>query len=104
MVKLSVEQGLPFCSLEITYRGITIEDNDIIESISGIGGSEFVYKKRIDNIKLGNLEVIDFTIEVGVMDYGFDINGIIGMDFMRKVGSIIDLNKMIIYNSEALTT
>ncbi len=32
------------------------------------------------------------------MDYGFDINGIIGIDFLRVVGAIIDLDKMLIYN------
>jgi hypothetical protein len=32
--------------------GITIEDDDIIETISGVGGSEFVYKKNIDSIVL----------------------------------------------------
>lgn len=25
------------------------------------------------------------------MDYGFDINGIVGMDFMKKVGPIINI-------------
>ncbi len=34
------------------------------------------------------------------MDYGFEINGIIGMDFLKKVGAIIDLDKMIVYNSK----
>ena len=34
---------------------ITIDMNDSIESIHGVGGSEFVYKKIIDKIKLGNL-------------------------------------------------
>lgn len=36
----------------------------------------------------------DFTIEVGVMDYGFDINGILGMDFLIETGAIIDLARM----------
>ena len=30
------------------------------------------------------------------MDYGFEINGIIGMDFMKHIGAIIDLEKMIV--------
>jgi len=28
------------------------------------------------------------------MDYGFEINGILGMDFMKKVGAVINLNEM----------
>lgn len=36
----------------------------------------------------------DFTIEVGVMDYGLAINGILGMDFLIETGAIIDLARM----------
>lgn len=37
-------------------------------------------------------------VEAGVMDYGFEINGILGMDFMRSVGIIMDLDKMVVYS------
>lgn len=30
------------------------------------------------------------------MDYGFEINGIVGMDFLKSVGAVIDLDKMIV--------
>lgn len=122
MVKLDLKYGLPFCKVMLVNKGktisldhilldtgsggtifkmnkvdeidITIEENDTIESISGVGGSEFVYKKNIDCINIGNLEVKDFQIEVGVMDYGFEINGIIGMDLLKKIGAIINLDTM----------
>ncbi|MBC2579061.1 retropepsin-like aspartic protease [Clostridium sp. DJ247] len=122
MVKLDLKYGLPFCTVKLSYNGncisidnvlldtgsggtvfkmdivekigVTIEDNDIIETISGVGGSEFVYKKNVDSIILGDLELHNFKIEVGVMDYGFDINGILGMDFLKKVGAVINLNEM----------
>lgn len=122
MVKLELKYGLPLCKITLIYKGksmvlknvlidtgsggtvlkmdrvdelgITIEKDDTIETISGVGGVEFVYKKNIDRIKLGNLVISNFTIEVGVMDYGFEINGIIGMDFLKEVGAIIDLDKM----------
>lgn len=122
MVKLNLKYGLPFCTIKISYKGknmlidnvlldtgsggsvfkmdiveeigVTIEDDDVIETISGVGGSEFVYKKVVDCISLGELELKNFKIEVGVMDYGFEINGILGMDFMKKVGAVINLNEM----------
>lgn len=128
MVKLEYKYGLPFCKIKIEYKGksitldnilldtgsggtifkmdevdkigITIEKEDTIETISGVGGIEFVYKKEIDKIKFGNLEIKNFNIEVGVMDYGFEINGIIGIDFLEHIGAIIDLNKMLVYNWE----
>ena len=122
MVKLELNYGLPFCQVMLTYKGkslvldnvlvdtgsggsvfkmdkvdelgITIEKDDTIETISGIGGSEFVYKKNVDKLQLGESEVTDFTIEVGVMDYGFAINGILGIDFLIETGAIIDLARM----------
>lgn len=122
MVKLDLKYGLPFCKVMLVNKGktisldhilldtgsggtifkmnkvdeidITIEENDTIESISGVGGSEFVYKKNIDCLNIGNLEAEDFQIEVGVMDYGFEINGIIGMDLLKKIGAIINLDTM----------
>ena len=122
MVELDLKYGLPFCTVNISYMGkcksinnvlldtgsggtvfkmdivedigITIEDDDVIETISGVGSSEFVYKKNIDSIILGDLELHDFKVEVGVMDYGFDINGILGMDFLKKVGAVINLHEM----------
>lgn len=126
MVKLQFKYGLPFCKVKVVYKGneividnvlldtgsggtvfkmdkveaigITIEDDDIIEAISGVGGSEFVYKKNVDSISIGELELKSFIIEIGVMDYGFEINGIIGMDFLKEVGAVIDLNKMVLCN------
>ncbi|WP_279232902.1 hypothetical protein [Haloimpatiens lingqiaonensis] len=34
------------------------------------------------------------------MDYGFDINGIVGMDFLKEIGAVIDLKNMKIVRSE----
>lgn len=126
MVELDFRYGLPFCQVTITHKGnfivvdnvlvdtgsggtifkmdkvdelgVTIEKDDTIETISGVGGVEFVFKKNIDRINFGGLEIRDFEIEVGVMDYGFEINGILGMDFMKTIGMVIDLNKMIAYS------
>ncbi|KAB3537257.1 hypothetical protein F8154_02890 [Alkaliphilus pronyensis] len=124
MVKLKLKYGLPFCSIKLTYQekvialdnvlidtgsggtvlkmdkveeiGITIEPNDTIETISGVGGSEFVYKKKVDLINLGDLSKENFKVEIWVMDYGFDINGIVGMDLLKAVGVVIDLKKMVV--------
>lgn len=126
MVDLELKYGLPFCKIEIIHNNrililnnvlidtgsggtllkmdrveeinITIDMNDSIETIHGVGGSEFVYKKIIDEIKLGNLYNRNVKVEIGIMDYGFDIDGIIGIDFLKKVGAIIDLEKMKVYS------
>lgn len=76
--------------------GITIEKDDIIETISGVGGVEFVFEKIINRINLGNSVISNFIIEVGAMDYGFEIDGVIGMNFLKVMGAIIDLDKIAI--------
>lgn len=55
---------------------------------------EFVFTKRVDHLAIGELQVNDFKIEVGAMDYGFSMDGILGMDFLIAIGAIIDLHRM----------
>jgi len=40
------------------------------------------------------LRVFHFEIEIGGMDYGFEINGILGMDFIIRAKAIINLAEM----------
>lgn len=76
--------------------GLTPGPNDVINRVRGVGGYEFVYQKSIEKIKIGDTEVCNFTIEVGDMDYGFDIDGILGTDFLRASRAIIDMDKLMI--------
>ena len=78
---------------------ILLESNDSIHRICGVGGSEFVFTKQLEKLQIGDLSVTNFQIEIGAMDYGFDIDGIIGMDFLLKVKAIIDLGKLVIHSS-----
>ncbi len=63
----------------------------------GIGGSEYVYEKQVDSIKLGHLVVTKFRIQIGAMNYGFKIRAIIGTDFFLDSQAIIDMKEMRIY-------
>jgi hypothetical protein len=124
MKKLVIENGLLLTDMELVYNdkplklsrvlvdtgsggtiissnlvetvGLVGEKGDTLYRISGVGGSEFVFLKVVDTLKVGNLVVNDFTIEVGAMDYGFDLDGIVGLDFLHEVGAIIDLNRLIL--------
>jgi hypothetical protein len=69
------------------------EPNDLINSVQGIGGSESVYEKKIDSIKLDSLSAIDFHIQVGAMDYGIELEAIIGLDLLTKCRVVLDLNE-----------
>lgn len=65
--------------------------DDILHTIRGVGGVELVYLRELDFLQLGEIRLPHFAIEVGGMDYGFAINGILGMDFLLNAGAIIQL-------------
>ena len=121
-MKLTLKYNLPFTLASLTYEGRTVElksvlvdtgsastvvSADIVESIGirpqpgdilnklrGIGGTEVVYTRVIDRILVGGASVTDFELEIGGMDYGFEIHGIVGMDFLRRTGAVVDLGAM----------
>ena len=125
MIKISIIDGLPFISSRIYHNSkklilnkilidtgsagtvlssdkllsidIRYEPYDIIHRIRGVGGSEFVFTKTIDKISIGNLYVDKFTIEVGTLDYGFEMDGIFGIDYLSSINAIIDLSNYTIY-------
>lgn len=66
----------------------------LFNPISGVGGSEFVFSKTVDSIKIGKTEVKDFTLEIGAMNYGFDLDGIIGLDLLQQIKALINIDKL----------
>ena len=86
--------GTVFAADTVLPLGLQYEANDPIHRIRGVGGAEFVFSKQVDRLSLGELRVRDFAIEVGAMDYGFTIDGIVGMDFLLQVGAVIDLSQL----------
>lgn len=37
------------------------------------------------------MSAFDFQVEIGWMDYGFSLQGIVGLDFLLKTRAVIDL-------------
>ena len=81
--------------------GLKLEPHDVVHRIRGVGGAEFVFTNRVGTVTLGALQADDFEIEIGAMQYGFAIEGIIGPDFLMEVEAVIDLGKMEIYSSNS---
>lgn len=73
---------------------------DKIHRVRGVGGTEYVYEKEVELIKLNSTEVENLRVQIGAMDYGFDISAIIGMDFLTRAKIIIDTNKLEIYSAQ----
>src|SRR5690625_75061 len=76
--------------------GIVAKENDMIYRISGVGGSEFVYSKKVDSVRVGDLETKDFALEIGAMNYGFDLDVIIGLDLLKQFKAIINVDELIL--------
>ena len=86
--------GSIFSTDQVSVVGLVYEPEDFVHRIRGVGGSEFVFTKRVDILQVGELKIAGFEIEIGAMNYGFDMDGIIGLDFLKAVGAVIDLEKM----------
>ena len=74
--------------------GIVPDPHDVLYAVRGVGGSEIVFARQVDELRIGEKAVPDFEVEVGGMDYGFTINGILGMDFLLCTGAVIDLRNL----------
>jgi len=121
-MQLQLIDGLPYTSVTITYGneetnienvlvdtgsastifssdqmreiGISPQPDDPLHTIRGVGGIEAVFSRVVDSVLLGEKEVHDTEIEIGGMDYGFKINGILGVDILLEMGAIIDLQDL----------
>jgi len=74
--------------------GIVPQAEDTLHTIYGVGGSEVVFTRKVDMLSVGTYTIRHFEVEVGGMDYGFDIQGILGMDFLIAAGAQINLKEM----------
>jgi Aspartyl protease len=81
--------------------GIVPEGGDALQRIRGIGGTEFVFMKRLDHLSVGELEVPAFEVEVGAMAYGFPGEGVLGLDFLLQSGALIDLRRLELHRASA---
>lgn len=103
-MSLTLRDNLPFTTVTVTYQGATMDiphvlvdtgsaatllaadivaaigivplPHDTLHTIRGVGGTEVVFTRRLDYLEVGERRLTDFEIEVGSMDYGFEMNGI----------------------------
>ena len=73
------------------------EPGDPIRKLRGVGGVEYVFTRRLEKLSLGGVGVGEFEVEVGALDYGFEMNGILGLDCLVEVGAIIDLRRLVLH-------
>lgn len=74
--------------------GIFAGPHDRIRALRGVGGREFVFIRVVDQLAVGSHAISDFELEIGEMDYGIPLSGILGIDFLRAARAVIDLRDL----------
>lgn len=125
---LQLRYSIPFVTIQLTHQGQTIDVPDVlvdtgsgatvisadiaiaigispqpsdnIRTIQGVGGIEVVYERQIDSVQIGQWRIDNLIVEISGMDYGFAINGILGMDVLLQSGALIDLRLLQLNFSE----
>jgi hypothetical protein len=82
-VKLRLLYGLPIVDIDVIFDGRKLHIKNVL----------------LDTGSAGTIFDADVVSEIGVMDYGIDIQGIIGFDFLRAAKLVIDTDKMLVYSS-----
>jgi hypothetical protein len=60
---------------------------------------KYDYVKNFERIILGEIVQENFQIEIGNMDYGLEIEGILGFDFIQSSKLVIDTKELLVYKS-----
>lgn len=120
-MKLFFEYGLPFAEIELfnganniklskalidtgsattiisTETAISLglgpQPDDELNLVRGVGGVETVYEKNVESIVLDTAILKDFKVDVGAMQYGFEIDAIVGMDILEQAKAIINIHE-----------
>lgn len=125
-VKIQLKNGLLYTSIELTHEGKSIivndviidtgafhtiispdfleelqadfTDDDILIEAYGYGGaSSYAVRKRIDSISCQDIKLSDFKIDFGQIDPDEKVNGLLGLDFFRNAGIVLDIAELSMY-------
>lgn len=77
---------------------VGFSDDDELVKASGYGGTVcYSVRKKIDLIECGNISVKDIKLDFGEIDPNERVNGLIGLDYLRAAGIILDLVDLMMY-------
>ncbi|MBI1278496.1 MAG: hypothetical protein GC179_10250 [Anaerolineaceae bacterium] len=86
--------GCAFKTDDMEKIDIVPDDDDTPRTMTGVGGEEYVLEKQINALQIGDMIVSPMTIQMGALDYGFEMDGIVGSDFLREAKAIIDFSSL----------
>lgn len=71
--------------------GIKAEYVDEFMKTHGIGGEMLFFCRKIEKLKIGNLEFTNIDVDFGEIDPSSDIQGLIGLDLLKLIRAVIDV-------------
>ncbi len=78
---------------DLRSLGMEILPTDVLRNVRGIGGSETVIEKTIEGLRVGEVTVSPFLVQLGAVGYMDDLDGILGIDFILKSKAVLDFAK-----------
>lgn len=117
MIKLHYSNQLLFCKLDCKLNNedlhlnnvlidtgsattlinadyINFDGTETVQEAYGIGGSEKILNKQFSNLEINGFNLNNISLSVGDMDYGLNIDMLLGLDLLTSLNVIIDLNTM----------
>ena len=117
MIKLRYQNYLLFCSLDLKINNqnlhfenvlidtgsattlinadyILLDGNEKIKNAQGIGGYEKILVKNFETLKLNDIALKNICLSIGDMDYGIDIDLLIGLDILKILNANINVKNM----------
>lgn len=77
---------------------VAFSDEDELVKASGYGGTvSYSVRKKINIIECEDIKISDIRLDFGEIDPNERINGLLGLDFLRKAGVILDLVDLVMY-------
>ncbi len=86
--------GTVFKTHDLEKLGVGLLPTDPLLFLQGIGGEEALVEKSIEALQVGSLIVAPFKIQMGAVNYGIPMDGILGLDFLLRTQAVIDLDAL----------
>lgn len=117
MINLKFKNSLLFCELDIKINGqllhlnnvlidtgsattlinsdyVSLDGSEEFINIYGVGGYEAVLNKHFNTIIINDISINDTIISVGELDYGIDIDMLLGLDLLQKLNANLNIKDM----------
>jgi len=129
MQKLEYRDGLLYTSVELSHEGKSIvienvivdtgafhtiiapqfledldvgfsEDDELVKAFGYGGTVSYSVRKKIDTTKCGDIGLENIKLDFGEIDPNEIVNGLLGLDFLKGSGIIIDLVELSFYKKQ----